>query len=275
MIEDYEDTPTSENLLGEWAIKPEELYFGKRIVNEKFHAIYHGKWHGDVVIHSFDMAPHDSKSIESYYEKVKALMHIRHENIVSFMGAAKSSSYLIVTNPVRAESLYSSQLHLHVAKKMSIAYQVANALGYLHSKDIVHGRICSRNVFLEPKVQLSLLDYAVGQAHISYSSPQLLESPDYRPSKSDDIFAFGTLIFELFGGKCPVSEGEIRSGQISKYLESFPFTEKLKRIIGSCWNYEPYGRIPIHQLIHHFQPGSCLVRRHSTSEPRLDQLGKK
>ena len=74
--------------------------------------------------------------MESYYEKVKALMHIRHENIVSFMGAASNlllpfdeqlKSYLIVTNPVRAESLYakSDQLdQIQLAKKMSIAYQV-------------------------------------------------------------------------------------------------------------------------------------------------------
>ena len=63
-------------------------------------------------------------------------MHIRHENIVSFMGAASNlllpfdeqlKSYLIVTNPVRAESLYakSDQLdQIQLAKKMSIAYQV-------------------------------------------------------------------------------------------------------------------------------------------------------
>ena len=135
MIED-EDSP--DNILGEWAIKPEELYFGKRIVNEQSHSIYNGKWHGDVVIHSFKMSDRDQKSVESYYEKIKALMHIRHENIVSFMGAASNlllqssyeeqlKSYLIVTNPVRAESLFakSDQLNqIQLTKKMSIAYQV-------------------------------------------------------------------------------------------------------------------------------------------------------
>ncbi len=44
---------------------------------------------------------------------------------------------------------------------------------YLHAKDIVHGRVSSRNVFLEKKVQLSLLDYAVGCANVVYSSPQV------------------------------------------------------------------------------------------------------
>ena len=156
------------------------------------------------------------------------------------------------------------------------SFQVANALGYLHSKDIIHGRICSRNIFLEPKVQLSLLDYAVGQPNIQYSSPQLLSQECCRPCKSDDIFAFGTLIFELFGGQWTTLNKDDFSaaGLMAKQLETFPCTEKLKRIIQSCWHYEPYGRTPIHQIIHHFQPGSCLVRRHSISEPRLDQIGK-
>ena len=59
-------------------------------------------------------------------------------------------------------------------KKNLFFFQIAHALGYLHAKDIVHGRLCSRNVFLESKVQLSVLDYAVGQSNVVYSSPQLL-----------------------------------------------------------------------------------------------------
>ena len=59
-------------------------------------------------------------------------------------------------------------------EKIFFFFQIAHALGYLHAKDIVHGRLCSRNVFLESKVQLSVLDYAVGQSNVVYSSPQLL-----------------------------------------------------------------------------------------------------
>ena len=59
-------------------------------------------------------------------------------------------------------------------EKKSFFFQIAHALGYLHAKDIVHGRLCSRNVFLESKVQLSVLDYSVGQSNVVYSSPQLL-----------------------------------------------------------------------------------------------------
>ena len=62
-------------------------------------------------------------------------MHIRHENIVSFMGASifadsldnDIKNYTIITNPVKAESLFARSAELpgmYVATKMSIANQV-------------------------------------------------------------------------------------------------------------------------------------------------------
>jgi hypothetical protein len=99
----------------------------------------------------------------------------------------------------------------------------------LHAKGIVHGRLCSRNVFLEPKIQLSLLDYAIGQPNYVYSSPQLLVNPD-APTRSDDIFAFGTLVYEIFTGHLPFVNGhttrtdaeiviQIQAGRIGRQLQ--------------------------------------------------------
>ena len=43
-----------------------------------------GKWHGDVIIHMFNTSKPESKI--DYLNNVSALMNIRHENIVSFVG---------------------------------------------------------------------------------------------------------------------------------------------------------------------------------------------
>ena len=68
-------------------------------------------------------------------------------------------------------------------------FQIAHALGYLHAKDIVHGRLCSRNVFLESKVQLSVLDYAAGQSNVVYSSPQLLNQINTAANESEHNYS--------------------------------------------------------------------------------------
>ena len=120
---------------GEWNIKHEEIYFGQKIVDEPRHQISHGKWHGDIVIHTFKIKNADKKSTEIYYARAKSMMHIRHENIVSFMGASICAdsieydvrNYSIITNPVKADSLFAKSAELpgvYGATKMSIANQV-------------------------------------------------------------------------------------------------------------------------------------------------------
>ena len=305
-IEQLDDDLAS-SFLGEWSIPYSELTFRKKIVDGGSwgHDVYSGRWHGDVVIHSYKL---DQKpAIDSCLADVRSLMHIRHENIVLYMGMGinpdERGNYAIVTNPVRAESLHSTlrsniMKKLDVIRKMSIGKQIANAIGYLHAKNIIHGRICSRNVFLESKIQLSLLDYAIGSPNIVYSSPELitrersdldLPIPHYMRGKTqaDDVFAFGTLLFELFSGHLPFSTNagssydleiveKILNGNMPQCLKVLDacITEKLKRLIHHCWSYEECRRPTIGQILPHFEPGSCLLRRHSTSEPRLNQTGR-
>ncbi|XP_059081900.1 tyrosine-protein kinase receptor TYRO3-like [Tigriopus californicus] len=280
--------------LGEWQIPHDEITFGKKIVGGgRFgHDVFTGKWHGDVVIHSF--RTNASQEIRNYLSNIKTLTQIRHENIVLYMGASvvQDQMYNIVTNPVKAESLHSylSSLNspMDVEKTLSIAKQLSNAMGYLHAKNIIHGRISSRNVFLETKVQLSLLDYAVGQPNTVYSSPKVLTHPNtVEPEvfngseKADDIFAFGTLLFELFSCQLPlrceqenVRAAKIRAGNLPESLVHVHCTDRLKRLIQKCWDYDEKRRPSFAQMAPHFSPGSGILRRHSSSEPRLDQMGK-
>ena len=69
---------------------------------------------------------------------------------------------------LKGSSLY-ERLHLSAEKlalrsRVSIGRQVAQALGYLHAKSIAARCLCSRNVYLEPKVKLFVLDHAVADA---------------------------------------------------------------------------------------------------------------
>jgi serine/threonine protein kinase len=258
------------------------------------HDVLNGRWHGDVIVHAFKT--NDHQDVRDFLRRVRTLTQIRHENIVLYMGAAvHGDTYSIVTNPVRGESLHArlslDPTPLDTEKAVSMAKQLANAMGYLHAKDIVHGRVSSRNVFLERKVQLSLLDYAVGAPNTVYCSPQVLscQAPvdgveQYRGAhKADDVFAFGTLLFELFGSRLPLAgESEqvvaarIRSGTLPRCLSALPVAEKLKKLIQRCWDYESRRRPPFSQMVPHLTPGGCLLsRRHSTSESSgLDQAGK-
>ena len=119
--------------------------------------------------------------------------------------------------------------------KVEVARQLCNALGYAHSRGVVHGRLSAHNVFLESRVQLSLIDYAAGAANPAYSSPQVLQRRKMAPhhqqqqmaprnyrvgtDPSDDAFAFGTVLFETFAGKAPFAD-ESDDGEVAARILS-------------------------------------------------------
>ncbi len=89
---------------------------------------------------------------------------------------------------LKGKSLY-EQIHLTSEKvslhtRVTVARQVAQGMGYLHAKGIILHKLNSKNVYLEPKVKLCLMDY--GMAEIKYDrygqQSQLVLSP--RPTSN-------------------------------------------------------------------------------------------
>ena len=98
-------------------------------------------------------------------------------------------------------------------RRMSILVQVNNALSYLHEKNITHGRLSSKNIFLLEKVLVSPLDYAPRDHNLHYCAPEIgrLLTPETLCSnstktKEGDVFSYGTLIYLLFIGKLPYKD---------------------------------------------------------------------
>jgi len=92
--------------LGEWLIPNEELTLSANALasSGRFgRTIHAGRWHGDVVVHGFNMAA-------PFLQCVRDLTLIRHENLVLYMGACvdqhEKGPYRIVTNPVKGISLH-------------------------------------------------------------------------------------------------------------------------------------------------------------------------
>lgn len=86
-------------------------------------------------------------------------------------------------------------------------------MGYLHAKGIVHKKLNSKNIFLESKVKICMLDNGMAEkgldrldygciptGHLTYISCEMMRSlsispphikPNVKYTKETDIFAFG------------------------------------------------------------------------------------
>ena len=128
---------------------------GDKIGIGRFSTVHAGNWHGDVAIKFLDMENVDDEStLEAFRLDVATFRKTRHENLILFMGACmKPPRLAIVTSLCKGNTLYT---HLHLRKDkffmnkvILIAQKIAQGMGYLHHKGIVHKDLKTKNIFLE------------------------------------------------------------------------------------------------------------------------------
>ncbi|XP_042509908.1 salt tolerance receptor-like cytoplasmic kinase 1 [Macadamia integrifolia] len=162
---------------------------------------------------------------EVFKRELEVLLHIRHENIVKFLGYCdEKDEGILVFEYVSNGTLHDKLRHegqkgsvLSWRRRMSIAYQLAQAINYLHTNfkfQIINGDIKSSNVLLDEKLNCKLCDF--GSAKIGFSSTivpsskiSLMGSVGYMDphymrtgiaSKKNDVYSYGVIILELLTG---------------------------------------------------------------------------
>jgi eukaryotic-like serine/threonine-protein kinase len=80
---------------------------------------------------------------------------------------------------------------LNPRRAMDYAIQMADALAEAHAVGIVHGHLTTANVIVTPKGTVKILEFGLGPWTRSGRSNE----------KRDDIFALGTVLFELVAGR--------------------------------------------------------------------------
>lgn len=105
---------------------------------------------------------------------------------------------------------------LSVKRIRIILSQVAKAVDYAHSRKISHGDLTPWNIIIAPNTGAKLVNFAFRQPLLQQIQKQGLRviNSEYHPpeafdhlplSSSADVYSFGCLAYQLFGGKPPFS----------------------------------------------------------------------
>ncbi|PSN59004.1 kinase-like protein, partial [Corynespora cassiicola Philippines] len=126
-------------------------------------------------------------------------------------------------------------------QRLQWAVQIAQALSFTHLSGVIHGDLTCQNILLDAKLNTRLSDFAGSSLD---GSPLLIavtashEYPGTILSVQGDLFAFGSVLYEIMTGKAPYAElpeDEIL-GRYSK--GDFPDTDSLQatgNVIRKCW----------------------------------------
>ncbi|XP_014270694.1 kinase suppressor of Ras 2 isoform X2 [Halyomorpha halys] len=264
----------------EWDIPFDELQMAEAIGTGHFGTVYRGNWHGDVAIKVLNMnCLDDEKTLEGFKLDVATFRKTRHENLVLFMGACMKPPHLaIVTSMCKGLTLYH---HIHVYKDkfamnktISLAQQISQGMGYLHARGIVHKDLKTKNIFLQ-NGKVVITDFglfsvtklcfgnrkgdglSIPPGWLCYLAPEIIrslkahqkpEDDDLPFSKATDIYAFGTVWYELLCGEWPFKgqPPEAIIWQVGKgmkqTLANLQASRDVKDILMMCWAYKATDR---------------------------------
>ena len=178
------------------------------------------------------------KAVKRVHEEREILSKVNHQLVITFKGAFQDQAYLyLLTDFVPGGELYSlltQKGHLSTTETRFYAAEIAVALSYLHSEDILHRDLKAENVLIAASGHIKLTDFGcakrlkqgektfslVGTPH--YLAPEIIQRSGH--TFAADWWALGILLYELLLGVSPFEAAtpyELYTKIISKQ-PSFP-----------------------------------------------------
>jgi len=163
----------------------------------------------------------DPSFVERFKREAQSAARLTHPNIVSvYDWGTQDGTYFIVMEYVDGPSL--SQLirrdgALHPRRAAEIAGEVAAALGFAHSQDVVHRDIKPGNVLLTSSGQAKVADFGIARA-LSSSEGELTQTGSvmgtatyFSPEQAQglpidaraDLYSLGVVLYEMVTGRPP------------------------------------------------------------------------
>jgi len=171
-----------------------------------------------------------------FLREARSAAALNHPNIVTIFGFGEfEDSYYIAMEYVRGQTLdrviRSGEQSLQ--KVIDISLQIADGLREAHLAGIIHRDIKSKNLILDTKGRIKILDFGTAKfiqapeitmagttfGTLHYLSPE--QVADLPVDHRSDIFSFGILMYELLTGNRPF-QGEGQAAVLYAIMNSQP-----------------------------------------------------
>jgi serine/threonine protein kinase len=222
----------------------------------------------------------DDLKLKEVKQEIEILMHCNHNGIVKFIDYFEENNKEKNLNTIYIvmEHLSGGDLASHIVKNgplpekkvVSLSYNIAKSLEYLHLLGIVHRDIKPENIVLDSNNKPKIIDFGLSKiiqhnefliesfGTFYYASPEILSKTKY--NKSTDIWSFGILIYYILTGEFPFPRNKEKAlKSIIDFENEFEYDNydfiscslELKNLIRSCLEKDYKKRIGMSELINH------------------------
>ncbi|KIO21710.1 hypothetical protein M407DRAFT_50597, partial [Tulasnella calospora MUT 4182] len=187
-----------------------------------FGDIFRGKHpkYGDLALKRLRMlGSEDAKErARRFAREGETWQNLVHPNVLPFLGMDSPDENIYLISPFAEHGTVVDYLKRNpTSDRPKFLRDIAAALGFLHSKGIIHGDIKGRNVLVAPNLDAQVCDFGLaryadartstnmrGAGTARWSSLEVLEGQP--KSYASDVYAFGMTIAEILSGKFPFSQ---------------------------------------------------------------------
>ncbi|XP_029030468.1 retinal guanylyl cyclase 1 [Betta splendens] len=221
-------------------------------------------------------------STENVFVKLRDM---RHENINLFLGLFFDSGIfgVVIEHCSRGslEDLLSNEdVRLDWMFKSSLLMDLIRGMKYLHNRDIIHGRLKSRNCMVDGRFVLKVTDYGFNEIMIAQSvdtdeekpenlfwtAPELLRSSSLRRRGTfyGDVYSFSIIVQEVISRSAPFCKLDMPPKEvINKVRDPPPLCRPtvsveeapldVIQIMKQAWSEEPEKRPTFEEIFKRFK----------------------
>ena len=172
------------------------------------------------ILHPTILDPTDpgaDRIMQIFQLECSVLERIRHPNIVQYLGLCRDPESRLpallmeLLDESLTKMLERSQRPLAYFAKVNICHDIALAVAYLHSNDIIHRDLSSNNVLVIAKSRAKVTDFGMSKlagaaptmtpltmcpGTLAYMAPEALKEPP-RYTKKLDVFSEGVIMIQV------------------------------------------------------------------------------
>lgn len=210
------------------------------------------------------------EALNEFFNRLSSLRFIEHKYLLPILdfGKHEKTPYIVFPD-TQAKSLrdYFSLPTINSKLILGLFYKIAEALGFLHGQDIIHGLLTPENILVDAEHSPRLMDYGLSDilkkvlleniqagfinlsiSNVKYTSPEQLLGRN--PTLLSDIYTFGLLFYfgafgeYLFEGKTAPETAILRLKPGEKWLrkKADNISESTLRFLRKCLQIEPENR---------------------------------
>lgn len=162
---------------------------------------------------------HDDTYLQRFHQEVKIVSQLEHRNIVPVYdyGESEGQPYIVMRYmPAGSVDDRINRGPLDIETIISILEQIAPALDYAHSKNVLHRDLKPSNVLMDDDGGAYLTDFGIarilGEQSVGITTQGVVGTPSYMSPEQaqglpldnrSDLYALGVMLFEMATGRRP------------------------------------------------------------------------